>query len=372
MALPDPARWQRLSPWVDELLDLTEPARAERLAALRADDPTLAAEDLLAANRQADDADFLTGVADAAVGAEAPPVALEGRRFGAYTLVGPLGQGGSGAVWRARRDDGRFEGEVAVKLLHLALLGQAAARRFEREGAILARLSHPNIARLLDAGIGEGGQPYLVLELVEGERIDRHCDAKRLTIAQRLALFADALAAVAHARRHLVIHRDIKPANILVDRDGRVKLLDFGIAKLSEDEEVSEITREGGRALTPEFAAPEQLRGEPVTTATDVYALGVLLYGLLAGAHPTVSLGDPAAAAREADLAVNEARAAAQDFPSSAWLGDALAAQAAVRQAQGDRDGALAAWREAGMQLAGALGDAAPALRDVQLALGGS
>ena len=184
--LPDPALWKRLSPLVDELLDLEGAARAARLAELRAQDAGLAAEleQLLAADGQAEDANFLVGVADENSLALAPT--LQGQRFGAYTLVAPLGQGGTGSVWRARRDDGRFEGEVAIKLLHLSLLGQSGASRFRREGAILARLTHPNIARLLDAGIGDAGQPYLVLELVEGERIDQHCDAHRLGIEQRL------------------------------------------------------------------------------------------------------------------------------------------------------------------------------------------
>ena len=147
-----------------------------------------------------------------------------------------------GAVWRARRADGRFEGHVAVKLLHLSLVGRTGSRRFEREGAILARLSHPNIARLLDAGVTAGGQPYLVLELVEGERIDQHCDAERLRVDERVALFREVLDAVAHAHRHLVIHRDIKPSNILVGADGAVKLLDFGIAKLLQGDDDAPLT----------------------------------------------------------------------------------------------------------------------------------
>ena len=301
--LPDPALWQRLSPLIDELLDLPDGARADRLRALREQDAALTAEleAFLAASGRADHAAFLAGVADDAVLA-APT--LQGRRLGAYTLVTPLGQGGTGSVWRARRDDGRFDGEVAIKLLHLSLLGQSGASRFRREGAILARLAHPHIARLLDAGISEGGQPYLVLELVEGERIDRHCDALRLSVDQRLDLFAEVLAAVAHAHSHLVIHRDIKPTNILVDRSGSVKLLDFGIAKLIEDgaDTATQITREGARAMTPEYAAPEQLRGDAVTTATDVYALGVLLYELLTGRHPTAPLRGGTAQAIRATL----------------------------------------------------------------------
>jgi serine/threonine-protein kinase len=290
--VPDPERWARLSPLLDELLDLPPPERAARLAAITLDEPDLGDElaALLAGSQQAQSARFLTGVLDAPTAA-APEHSLAGQRLGAYVLESPLGQGGTGSVWRARREDGRYEGAVAVKLLHLSLLGRAGAERFRREGHILGRLTHPNIAHLLDAGVTPGGQPYLVIELVEGERIDRHCDARRLGIEARLALFDDVLAAVAHAHTHGVIHRDIKPGNVLVTAAGTVKLLDFGIAKLLEDEastaEATELTRDGGRALTPEYAAPEQLRGEGVTTATDVYALGVMLYQLLSGQHPT-------------------------------------------------------------------------------------
>src|SRR5438552_4753893 len=194
------------------------------------------------------------------------------------------------SVWLARRSDGRFEGKVAVKLLNAALVGRAGEERFRREGDILARLTHPHIARLIDAGVSATGQPYLVLEFVEGERIDHYCDDRRLDVAARLRLFLDVLAAVGHAHANLIVHRDIKPSNVLVAGDGSVKLLDFGIAKLLEDEaqagEATELTREAGRALTPEFAAPEQVLGAPVTTVTDVYALGVLLYVLLGGQHP--------------------------------------------------------------------------------------
>jgi eukaryotic-like serine/threonine-protein kinase len=288
--VPDPERWTVLSPQLDDLLDLPEDARAARLTSLRLQDAALADElaALLAGAQSAHGARFLKQTLRHGALHEAP--SLAGMRLGAYTLEAPLGQGGTGTVWRARRDDGRFEGEVAIKLLHLSLLGQAGAERFSREGNILARLNHPHIARLLDAGLTDGGQPYLVLELVRGERLDKHCASQALSVEQRLALFDDALAAVAHAHSHLVIHRDIKPSNIMVTPEGVVKLLDFGIAKLMADEaalvDATDLTREWGRALTPEYAAPEQLRGEAVTTATDVYALGVLLYELLTGQLP--------------------------------------------------------------------------------------
>lgn len=327
MTVFDRDRWKRLSPLLDELLDLPVDARALRIAALRAQDPELASQvaSLVDDVAGADAARFLDGRAERGDDAGSPTASaastLEGQRIGPYVFEVPLGQGGTGTVWRARRADGRFEGKVAIKLLHLSLLGRAGAQRFEREGAILARLDHPHIARLLDAGVTPAGQPYLVLELVEGLRIDRHCDERHLTVEQRLALFADVLGAVAHAHAHLVIHRDIKPTNILVTPGpkgdpigalGGVKLLDFGIAKLLRDEEeragMLPITREGSHAMTPEYAAPEQLRGEAVTTATDVYALGVLLYQLLAGGHPTAPAGGASSDVMRATLETDPGR----------------------------------------------------------------
>ncbi|MGZ5713213.1 MAG: protein kinase domain-containing protein [Caldimonas sp.] len=292
MTIPDSQAWQRLSPLLDELWELTPGEREARLEALRQTDPELATEleAWLTDAGRADAAQFLSGVAASPVDAREAAPSLAGTRLGAWVLEAPLGEGGMGAVWQARRADGRFEGLAAVKLLHLSLVGAAGTRRFEREGAILARLSHPNIARLLDAGVSPSGQPYLVLELVHGERIDRWCDARRLGVDARVALFRSVLGAVAHAHRHLVIHRDIKPGNILVSGDGVVKLLDFGIAKLlqgEQDDAVTDLTGALRGVLTPDHAAPEQLRGEAITTASDVYTLGILLYELLTGRHPT-------------------------------------------------------------------------------------
>ncbi len=170
-------------------------------------------------------------------------------------------------------------------------VARGGAERFRREGSFLARLSQPHSARLIDAGVVNGGQPYLVLEYVEGEQIDRWCDAKILSIEARVRLFFDVLAAVAHAHHHLILHRDLKPSNILVTRDGDVKLLDFGIAKLLGDEATpagaAALTEKAGRVFTPQHAAPEPVQGQDVTTAADVYSLGVLLYILLSGEHPT-------------------------------------------------------------------------------------
>ncbi len=223
---------------------------------------------------------------------------LTGQTLGAYTVEAPIGVGGMGSVWLARRSDGRFEGKVAIKLLSIALLGQGGEARFHREGRVLARLTHPNIARILDAGVSSTAQPYLVLEYVEGSPIDRYCEDHDLGIEARVRLFLDVLAAVGHAHANLIVHRDIKPSNIYVDRNGDVKLLDFGIAKLVEDdiqpEPATRLTQEGARALTPEYAAPEQVIGGPITVATDIYSLGVLFYVLLSGEHPTGEKGHSA------------------------------------------------------------------------------
>jgi eukaryotic-like serine/threonine-protein kinase len=292
MSMPSHRQWEQVSPLLDELLDLEPQARRARLAELRAEEEALAAEleVLLDAAAEMGASSFLEhGVPDVRDGAAAAPT-LVGEQVGAYLIEALLGEGATGSVWRARRADGRFEAAVAIKLLHMSRIGRAGALRFEREGAILARLQHPNIARLLDAGITAVGQPFMVLELVEGEHLDRYCDAQRLNVRQRLALFEHVLRAIEHAHSQLVIHRDIKPNNILVTADGNVKLLDFGIAKLLQgDASRPTITVTGHPVLTPQYAAPEQVLGAAVSTATDVYALGVLLYVLLTGRHPTAS-----------------------------------------------------------------------------------
>ena len=324
--------WQRVSPLLDELLELDDAGRAARLAQVRAVDPALATgvEKLLAQESLVDEEGFLEGTA---LAADEPTLA--GRTLGAYTIDRPLGAGGMGSVWLAHRSDGRYEAAVAVKLLNLALLGRGGAARFAREGELLARLAHPHIARLLDAGVAEGGQPYLVLEYVDGVPIDRWCDEHRLGVEARVRLVLDVLDAVAHAHSNLVLHRDLKPSNILVAGDGQVKLLDFGIAKLLGGIETTsaptELTQVGGRAFTPDYAAPEQVQGGAVTTATDVYALGVLLYVLLAGVHPTARPGEAAVdrlrsvietdprplseAAADEDAAQNDAAAARGETP---------------------------------------------------------
>ena len=275
-------RWRSLGPHLERALELDDEERAAWLAGLRADDAELAdaVQALLAEHAALRQEGFLEQPLDLPRQAS-----LEGLRVGAYTLRSPLGEGGMGTVWLAARSDGRFEGVAAVKLLNPALLGRHGEERFRREGSILARLRHRHISHLIDAGVTSLGQPYLVLEHVDGERIDAWCDSRRLTVEARVRLFVDVLSAVAHAHQSLVVHRDIKPSNVLVREDGEVKLLDFGIAKLLA-EEGGALTRVGEAALTPDYAAPEQLTGEDVTTATDVFGLGTLLYLLLTGRHP--------------------------------------------------------------------------------------
>src|SRR5271165_5817603 len=215
----------------------------------------------------------------------------KGARCGQYELTGLVGRGGMGSVYAADRVDGEITHRVAVKLLRPGADDPALRRRFLGERQILAGLSHPNVAKLLDAGHSEDGQPYLVMEYVEGQSIDVHLDGK--SIRQKIALILKVCAAVSYLHRNLVVHRDLKPANILVGQDGEPKLLDFGIAKMLDLTNDSTIT--SMRMLTPEYASPEQVDGRPVTTATDIYSLGVVLYELLTGARPHQSESNSAA-----------------------------------------------------------------------------
>ncbi|HET7699098.1 MAG TPA: serine/threonine-protein kinase [Vicinamibacterales bacterium] len=296
MSILSADRWRALSPYLDRALDLTDEEREPWLDTVRRDDPALAADlqSLLAERDAIHDSGFLEGPAVMVD----PAVSLAGLRVGAYTLVSPIGRGGMGTVWLAERSDGLFTRKAAVKLLNAALMGRGGEERFKQEGTLLARLTHPHIAHLLDAGVTGTGQPYLVLELVDGQHIDRYCHAHALGVEARLRLFLDVLEAVAHAHANLIVHRDLKPSNVLVREDGVVKLLDFGIAKLLDHEHDAPavaLTVDGGRALTPEYAAPEQLTGGPITTATDVHALGVLLYVLLGGPNPAAGTSGSAA-----------------------------------------------------------------------------
>jgi len=278
--------WNRLNRLLEAALAHDEARRSDWLKNLPAADADLAPllAKLLAATDRTETADFV---------AKPPPLPSEeqpGQRIGPYRLLAPLGEGGMGAVWLAERADGAFERQVALKLPHAEWIDRGLAQRFARERAVLASLNHPNIAQLFDAGWSESGRPYLALEYVEGKPILAWCDEQRLDTAARLRLFVAVIRAVAHAHAHLVVHRDLKPSNVLVTAEGHVKLLDFGIAKLLATDRTSadetELTRLGGRALTPSYAAPEQILGQPISTAVDIYALGVMLFELLTGERP--------------------------------------------------------------------------------------
>jgi eukaryotic-like serine/threonine-protein kinase len=284
MSALTPDLWREISPYLDHALAIPEDQRAAWLESLRAEKPQLA--DLLQQLLEEHHALVMERFLENAPSPLGYQIA-QGQQVGPYTLISSIGHGGMGSVWLAERSDGRFERRVAVKFLHFAIAPQGA-ERFRREGIILGQLAHPHIAELIDAGITAINQPYLVLEYVEGEHITQYCDQLKLDVEARIRLFLDVLSAVAEAHAHLVVHRDLKPSNILVRKDGQVKLLDFGIAKLLAEQgkyDTTLLTAENGAALTPQFAAPEQITGDTITTATDVYALGVLLYLLLTGRH---------------------------------------------------------------------------------------
>jgi serine/threonine-protein kinase len=280
----------------EDVVELEPAERATRIDALAAGDPQMAAavRELLSADARAqsflshpEDLLLPSSASDAAESVEDRVTDRRGEIVGAYRLIEPLGRGGMGEVYLGDRADGRFEQKVAVKLVKRGMDTAEILRRFSRERRILARLEHPGIARLLDAGETPDGRPYFVMELVEGETITDYCRARGLPLEDRLRLFASCCDAADAAHRALVVHRDLKPSNILVTPDGQVKLLDFGIAKLMVDEEgETRLTRLGGGVLTPAYAAPEQILGGGVTVATDVFALGVVLYELLTGALP--------------------------------------------------------------------------------------
>ena len=208
---------------------------------------------------------------------------------GSYKILEEIGHGGMGTVWLAEKTDAPYEKQVALKLVRSGMASADVLKRFRHEGQILASLEHPNIARLYDGGIHTDGRPWFVMEYINGEPIDVYCDKHKLTVEERLRLFKTVCEAVHYAHQKLIIHRDLKPAHVLVTEDGKIKLVDFGIAKLLEPDHVKAIdfqTRTGAKIMTPEFAAPEQVRGEPATTASDIYSLGVLLYLLLSGRRP--------------------------------------------------------------------------------------
>ncbi|HEV8150456.1 MAG TPA: serine/threonine-protein kinase [Gemmatimonadales bacterium] len=289
----DPARWKRVEAALDAALQ-ADPAERDRvLEQLRRDDPSVHREvaSLLTAHHAS--GDFLESSASSFVSAyllERPePGELAGAVIGRYRLIEELGRGGMGTVWLAERADGQFEQRVALKLIKRGMDSDEILGRFLRERQILARLEHPSIARLLDGGVSDEGRPYFVMEYVPGIPITRYCAERKLSVDARLRLFGLVCRAVQYAHRNLVVHRDIKPANVLLTETGEVKLLDFGVAKLLSPQKTEEPPTAGGSAwgpMTPEYASPEQLAGKSVTTASDVFQLGILLYELVAGQRP--------------------------------------------------------------------------------------
>ena len=340
-------QWGRISAHLDCALDLEGQAREGWIAELEKNDAEMGRQ--LRELLETHDANGAAAFLERSPLSRAPGAAPEGevaeyqsqmigRQFGSYRVLSLLGHGGMGSVWLAERVDGLFTRRVALKLIHPALVSQLMTDRFSREREILASLNHPNITRLIDAGFAADDQPYLALEYVDGRPITDYCDERRLSVRERLELLRQVLSAVQYAHAHLVIHRDLKPSNILVTPDGQAHLLDFGIAKLLTEGEAkeTELTRLGGRALTPDYAAPEQIAGAPITTAADVYALGVMLYELLTGERPyklkrdsrgaleeAILQADPLAPSRMAlSKAAVAARATSAKKLSSAFRGD--------------------------------------------------
>ena len=325
----------------EQVADLPAAQRVAKLAELCAGDAGLRAlvEAMLAADARADEP-FSGNAArwSGALGgdaAEEPPSAQTGRTIGPWRITGELGRGGMGAVYAVQRDDGAYAQRAALKLIRRAADSPAARERFLRERQLLAQLQHPHIATLLDGGFSADGDPYFVMEYVDGQPIDAWCDARRLGLRERVALFGQVLDAVGHAHRHLVVHRDLKPSNLLVDAQGQVKLLDFGIAKQLE---AADATATSELALTFEYASPEQLHAGPITTATDLWQLGIVLHRLLSGAHP-FGLGRDTPLPRQLQLLDREpeplTRAAAVADPAVAALRDGLGPAALAQALRG-------------------------------------
>lgn len=288
-----PERWQQVKSLFQALLDQPPDQRPAFLDQACPADAELRreVESLLAFHENADQ--FIETPALAAAGdvlTDELLLPMEGRRIGAYKVLREIGRGGMGSVYVAIRADDQYQKRVAIKLVKRGMDTDEILHRFHNERQILASLDHPNIAKLLDGGTTDDGLPYFVMEYIEGQPIDAFCDARKLSTAERLELFRAICSAVHYAHQNLVVHRDLKPSNILVTSDGSAKLLDFGIAKLLNPALSSprtlNPTRLDMRLLTPEYASPEQVRGEPITTASDVYSLGVILYELLTGRRP--------------------------------------------------------------------------------------
>jgi eukaryotic-like serine/threonine-protein kinase len=340
--------WPRLFELFDELGECSLEQRRLRLTELAATEPDLAKR-----LRRMLDADALTsGPLDYGLDEIVPELieqagqaaweTVPGSRIGPFELVAPLGEGGMGEVWRAERADGNYRQAVALKLLKRGLDTRNILRRFVQERAILARLNHPCIVRLIDGGMSESGRPWFAMEHVVGAPITSWANDRQLGLKARVELLIRICDAVSHAHGQLVIHRDLKPANILVDTDGRPRLLDFGIAKLLEDSSDSDLTRTGVRLLSPAYAAPEQIAGEPVSVATDVYALGLVLFELLAGQLPTDRNTDGASVVPQSPRTLSRLLANSDPDLVKARFGPSSDARRLARRVRGDLDQILA------------------------------
>ena len=284
--------WLRIEPLLSAALDLDPAERPAWLQGIDASHPEIAPvlRRMVASHERASRSGELETGRRLALIAPAASAHASGEAIGPFELISMLGRGGMGEVWLARQADGRVQRNVALKLPSTHQLDDTWRERFRRERDILARLEHPHIARLYDAGVTVAGRPWLAMEFVEGLSLTQHLASRPHSMPERLALFRQVLSAVIHAHRHLVVHRDLKPPNILVDASGQVKLLDFGIAKLvggeADDATSADLTRMGGRVLTLRYAAPEQVAGGAITTSTDIYSLGVILHEIVTGVAP--------------------------------------------------------------------------------------
>jgi serine/threonine-protein kinase len=339
----DTESWPVLSRLLDQWLDLPEESRPRWLESLGPEHASIlpVLRRLIVSQAGVEAAGFLNTLPRLDEGG--PPasgVFTTGDLIGPYRLLSELGQGGMGVVWLAERADGEVKRSVALKLPIVSLHDRTLAERFTRERDILAQLTHPRIARLYDAGVTDRGQPYLALERVEGEKITSYCDQRRLGVKPRLQLFLQVLGAVQYAHTNLIVHRDLKPANILVTNEGEVRLLDFGIAKLLTEGEANEteLTRMGGRALTPDYASPEQIAGTAITTASDVYSLGVVLYEFLAGGRPYKLRRDTRSGLEDAILGADPARPSQAATDEAAAQARGVTPKRLARSLKGDLD----------------------------------
>jgi serine/threonine-protein kinase len=339
----DPEQWSALSRLLDEALDIPIGGLDHWLDSLPASDalhrPKL--RELLKQRAATETGDFLITLPKVtdrpAAGVSAVPGLAPGTIIGPYIVEEEIGRGGMGAVWRARRIDGVIKRPLALKLPHAGPHNQELIERFTRERDILGELSHPNIARLDDAGVTHCGQPFLALEHVPGRPLTDHCDELGLDIRARLRLYMQVLRAVQHAHSHLVIHRDLKPSNVIVTPQGKAMLLDFGIAKLIPDDDHGR-TQIAGAALTPEYASPEQIAGKPVSTASDLYSLGVLLFELLTGERPYRLRRTSREALEEAVLNAEPQRPSAAVQSTTAAMARGASVKTLSRSLRGDLD----------------------------------